>query len=258
MTKETVTIEPSREESALGAFLAAMHENKLDGAKMRKAMLMVIELLNDANADFAGESLANHSKVAKETVMIERALVGKAMEHIPCMDGLWDELSAVLQSAPMQSEVGAHKCDGDHGGSNCGDLECWIDDASQPQPVRVSIGPYGDVEVTGGTKPWSEREGWQPVECARSHPHEKMDDMCVLRTEIARLTNKLASYPKREEWQSIKTAPKNGTKILMGHKGGSAWVFSWNKQRGGWDYVNDLYTWPTHWMKLPPPPKGTP
>jgi len=29
-------------------------------------------------------------------------------------------------------------------------------------------------------------------QCTRSHPHENMDEMCELRTEIARLTNELA------------------------------------------------------------------
>lgn len=32
----------------------------------------------------------------------------------------------------------------------------------------------------------------QPHECTRSHPHENMDGFCVLRTEIARLTNENA------------------------------------------------------------------
>ena len=32
----------------------------------------------------------------------------------------------------------------------------------------------------------------RPHECSRSHPHENMDAMCELRTEIARLTNENA------------------------------------------------------------------
>lgn len=32
-----------------------------------------------------------------------------------------------------------------------------------------------------------------PSDCTRSHPHEQMDKLCELRTEIARLTNKLAN-----------------------------------------------------------------
>lgn len=38
----------SKEEKALGAFLSAMHECKLDGGKMREAMLKVLGLAADA------------------------------------------------------------------------------------------------------------------------------------------------------------------------------------------------------------------
>lgn len=50
----------------------------------------------------------------------------------------------------------------------------------------------------------------QLKQCTRSHPHENMDEICELRTEIARLTNQLAQ-PKqltieqlREHWQVAK------------------------------------------------------
>jgi len=46
----------------------------------------------------------------------------------------------------------------------------------------------GSTKVYLGTPPAA-----QPVpNCTRSHPHEKMDAMCELRTEIARLTNENA------------------------------------------------------------------
>ena len=41
----------------------------------------------------------------------------------------------------------------------------------------------------------------RPHECSRSHPHENMDAMCELRTEIARLTNenaRLKAQPQQE------------------------------------------------------------
>lgn len=38
----------------------------------------------------------------------------------------------------------------------------------------------------------------QLKQCTRSHPHENMDEICELRTEIARLTNQLAQ-PKQSE-----------------------------------------------------------
>lgn len=31
------------------------------------------------------------------------------------------------------------------------------------------------------------------LECTRSHPHEEMSETCVLKTELARLTNTLAN-----------------------------------------------------------------
>jgi hypothetical protein len=36
--------------------------------------------------------------------------------------------------------------------------------------------------------------------CTRSHPHENMDAACELRTEIARLTNKLAQRGEPVAW----------------------------------------------------------
>lgn len=41
----------------------------------------------------------------------------------------------------------------------------------------------------------------KPHDCARSHPHENMDVICELRTEIARLTNenaRLKAQPQQE------------------------------------------------------------
>lgn len=37
-------------------------------------------------------------------------------------------------------------------------------------------------------------------ECSRSHPHENMDAMCELRTEIARLTNENARLKAQRTW----------------------------------------------------------
>lgn len=37
------------------------------------------------------------------------------------------------------------------------------------------------------------------VACTRSHPHENMSPLCVLRTEIARLQNELAISPASEQ-----------------------------------------------------------
>lgn len=44
----------------------------------------------------------------------------------------------------------------------------------------------------------------KPNDCARSHPHENMDAMCELRTEIARLTNENARFKaQRKQWVGL-------------------------------------------------------
>lgn len=65
------------------------------------------------------------------------------------------------------------------------------------------------------------------------------------------------------DWQPIETAPKNGTHVLLYHKGGSIASGRWGKPFHMWlssyrpsDTECDLETpQPTHWMPLPPPPK---
>lgn len=44
-----------------------------------------------------------------------------------------------------------------------------------------------------------EQPASKPNDCARSHPHENMDAMCELRTEIARLTNENARLKAEQE-----------------------------------------------------------
>lgn len=55
-------------------------------------------------------------------------------------------------------------------------------------------------------------------------------------------------------WQSISTAPKDGTLIIVREKRCSALAVMWVD---GWKYESGLvsYLEPTHWMPLPPPPK---
>ena len=69
------------------------------------------------------------------------------------------------------------------------------------------------------------------------------------------------------EWKSIETAPKDGTAILLGSRGGS-WIGKWlpvyvsgYQPENPWsslmlnhDHMGEKLCKPTHWMPLPPPP----
>lgn len=74
------------------------------------------------------------------------------------------------------------------------------------------------------------------------------------------------------EWQSIETAPKDGTRILGWGKGMVVWEIAWRGVRPpgfpadrwsdewiGWTRVSFQdgpgCIKPTHWLPLPPPPK---
>lgn len=74
----------------------------------------------------------------------------------------------------------------------------------------------------------------------------------------------------REEavhWQPIETAPKDGTKILLGRFDGTGREYDgrirvdwWRSRMGagytGFGHFNPTYWPPTHWMPLPAPPDG--
>lgn len=62
------------------------------------------------------------------------------------------------------------------------------------------------------------------------------------------------------EWQTIETAPKDGTKFLGAWKTFflKEWIIQTMKFKDGsfvilWDHDDDIE--PTHWMPLPQPPK---
>ena len=71
-------------------------------------------------------------------------------------------------------------------------------------------------------------------------------------------------------WQPISTAPKDGTKVLLGRfvkecaygRNGEVQVDRYvqpeeNKGYTGWGRFNDRF-WPaTHWQHLPPPPQNS-
>jgi hypothetical protein len=60
------------------------------------------------------------------------------------------------------------------------------------------------------------------------------------------------------EWQSIETAPKDGTVILAYRYqlGSLSWlIVMFNRGSDTWfDYYTGMQVFPTHWMPLPEPP----
>lgn len=54
-------------------------------------------------------------------------------------------------------------------------------------------------------------------------------------------------------WQTMETAPKNGTRILAGSRGCRVSVHYWNSNNHDWriDYADGISWPPTHWMPIP-------
>lgn len=72
----------------------------------------------------------------------------------------------------------------------------------------------------------------------------------------------------RLEWQQIETAPRDGTRIILGSAGNEPVMGSWREYAdgGGWSHgdeesdvpygpMDDPRWTPTHWMPLPEPPQ---
>jgi hypothetical protein len=65
------------------------------------------------------------------------------------------------------------------------------------------------------------------------------------------------------EWQPIETAPKDGTRIILGadlNVDPELWASWWIGGDDRWANTPDWmwFTSPTHWMPLPSPPKVQP
>jgi hypothetical protein len=56
------------------------------------------------------------------------------------------------------------------------------------------------------------------------------------------------------EWQPIKTAPKDGTKILTYQEWASYTISYFDPKWGNWVGASSARYDPTHWMPLPKPP----
>jgi hypothetical protein len=70
-----------------------------------------------------------------------------------------------------------------------------------------------------------------------------------------------AAAPSGDAWQPIETAPKDGTRILIG-RAGYPWTFvaGWNPHRQHWAYGSDAMSYlpmATHWKPSPLAPTAT-
>lgn len=73
----------------------------------------------------------------------------------------------------------------------------------------------------------------------------------------------LAALPGMQVWRDIASAPRDGGGILLYAPSDQPDVcvcwWSWEIESGGWlfgDQLHDVFEGPTHWMPLPPAPKG--
>jgi hypothetical protein len=93
----------------------------------------------------------------------------------------------------------------------------------------------------------------------------------TIRAELLRLARaeaELAALKARMQWQPIETAPRDGSSVIIGcaGKGSGEGVYATEPGWKGWpepgwywvgedaDLARPIE--PTHWMPLPPPPKG--
>lgn len=78
----------------------------------------------------------------------------------------------------------------------------------------------------------------------------------VVTDELIEELDRLAEAEARKNWQSIETAPKDGTSVLV--YDGHIWIAEWyetNDRIKGW-WAQDHSCNPTHWMHLPEPPNS--
>lgn len=77
------------------------------------------------------------------------------------------------------------------------------------------------------------------------------------------LTTTSGDCPVGNEWQDISTAPKDGTRVIVGVWVHDAfddetfwadWIESYSEFKPHWGEDDTNGDEPTHWMPLPPPP----
>jgi hypothetical protein len=83
-----------------------------------------------------------------------------------------------------------------------------------PVPVCKECNGSGEIETGIGMMACTDCPPAQPApNCTRSHPHENMDAMCELRTEIARLTNENARLKAAQQEKIMPMTDDHGKAI---------------------------------------------
>lgn len=108
----------------------------------------------------------------------------------------------------------------------------------------------------------SDFDAWFASEHPETNALADAQDWAAIGNRYAARTawNAAIALMRGQSWQSIETAPKDGTSILATEIDGEPVVSYFDE--GGWVYSWHAYDgyrhWnPTHWQPLPAPPKDT-
>ena len=140
-------------------------------------------------------------------------------------------------------------------------------DTKHPEALRlVEQYDYGDPVAHSNT--------WKTAVCnelrrlhAENAALQQGYDAARMEIEALRSRQCLHGISEPSGWMPIETAPKDGTLIVLGSRNG-VWIGKylplygsgyrpdnpWSSMLLNHDHMAERYTWPTHWMPLPPPP----
>jgi hypothetical protein len=106
-------------------------------------------MLNAAPTTPAQEPVGEYVMVRKQdAALASDALLGAMVIGSHCQAAGYRLRKAVTTPQPIPAQEPRVKCDGDHGGPNCGDPECWVDGEPTPaqEPFAYAKPNEGDYE----------------------------------------------------------------------------------------------------------------
>lgn len=150
---------------------------------------------------YAGDGVGQHPDGVKRIPLYRGALTGgDERRHIICLCPDCTEPAQKQELCPSCRNGSIYAC------------TCTFKPAQQQEPVYFcDYGYEGWDKVDAAMAAANLADGMtveayytspqpsKPNDCARSHPHEDMDSMCELRTEIARLTNENARLKAQQQ-----------------------------------------------------------